>query len=58
MPSFRDRMAIRVIVWCIRHLPSRDTAAVIQADLELGSAVHSAVIAQVLEHDRQMRADT
>ena len=33
----RDRIAIKVIVWCIRHLPTKPTSVFIEAAVTAGA---------------------
>lgn len=60
----RDRVAIKVIVWCIRHLPTKPTSVFIEAAVTAGAQVvaaqHIEWFAEVLKNEveRQQRPNT
>lgn len=60
----RDRMAIKVIVWCIRHLPTKPTSTFFEAAMSIGAQAVATTYAEwfteVLktEVERQQRPNT
>jgi len=60
----RDRIAIKVIVWCIRHLPTKPTSVFIEAAVTAGAQAvatqHIEWLAKVIrnEAERQQRPNT
>lgn len=60
----RDRIAIKVIVWCIRHLPRKQTSTFFEAAMSIGArdlAVHQVEYLIGLlqaEAERQQRPNT
>lgn len=60
----RDRVAIRVIVWCIRHLPRKQTSTFFEAAMSIGAQVVAVqqveYLAELLqtEAERQQRPNT
>ena len=56
--SKRNRVAVRVISWCIAHLPDRELSQAITESLNFGTAYRRAVeVWNILreEQERQMR---
>ena len=57
-PSLRDRVAVRVVLWCVDTLPSKTARGTLRRIIELGAIVHTDALLQVQEYERSHRADT
>lgn len=54
--STRDRMAVRVISWCITHLPSRELSETITEALNAGTV--QVLLRNLQEWERRARPNT